>query len=261
MITAEIIAHIADAELKRELRRIIDIASAAERSGWVGTTRFLSPLTMRTAKQILWNHLESNMIDISLNPDPERKVLCFFPDYLDPSELEHGIRILQISTRAKGAKLGHRDYLGALLSLGIARDYIGDIVFDSDARAYVMVLEPMHEYIPDNLFQIRDQSVDIEIVNALPEIEKNYEELMLHVASNRLDSIVARICSVSRDRAQMMIQSGRVQVDYIETKQQALAIADGTVFSVRGHGKYRFVGVQSETKKGRLCVKVLKYLN
>lgn len=49
--------------------------------------------------------------------------------------------------------MGHRDYLGALLSLGIERERIGGILF-GEKEAYVYVLKENADYIRESLTSV-----------------------------------------------------------------------------------------------------------
>ena len=67
----------------------------------------------------------------------ERTAVGFFPEYSEPDDGEFPVCCVKYSFR-KSDKLSHRDVLGALMSLGIKREMIGDIIVDEGA-AEVMV--------------------------------------------------------------------------------------------------------------------------
>ncbi|MGL5085724.1 MAG: YlmH/Sll1252 family protein, partial [Clostridium sp.] len=66
----------------------------------------------------------------------ERRVISFNNSYNEP----YPIVMLKIENCSSFNKLTHRDFLGAILSLGIEREKIGDIVIE-DKSAYVPVME------------------------------------------------------------------------------------------------------------------------
>ena len=72
-------------------------------------------------------------------PDCERQMACFRPDTERDADVPFPIVCLRI--RPKSARfseaLSHRDFLGALLHLGLERDSIGDILPDADG-AYLL---------------------------------------------------------------------------------------------------------------------------
>lgn len=84
----------------------------------------------------------------------ERQIAVFRPEapvfYAD-----YPVKCLKITPlNAKFAEdLNHRDYLGAVLNLGIDRACLGDILVEEDA-AYLFCLERMADFIRDNLIRI-----------------------------------------------------------------------------------------------------------
>ena len=74
--------------------------------------------------------------------DSERKVLgLYFYDEIE----DFPVTALEITFR-KADKLTHRDFLGALMSLGIERDTVGDILVE-DGRCVVFVKSEISSYI------------------------------------------------------------------------------------------------------------------
>lgn len=55
-------------------------------------------------------------------------------------------------------ELTHRDYLGALMNLGISRTKTGDIIVQ-DKQAYLIVSESIADYICENLTRTVHTSV------------------------------------------------------------------------------------------------------
>lgn len=254
-------AHIQDIELKQEIKRILNVYEVSARTYSVKNTKFLTPNQVRTSEDILCRFTDTKVKSFSLNADAERMVLYFYPEYYDFDDIEINLSIVRIATKSKSSNLTHRDYLGAILSLGIERENIGDIVFGKDKCAYVVVMKPLDQYVTDNLSKVKHESVQVEIVNEFPELDAQYEEMTINVASARIDAVIARMLNLSREKAQSLIQGGRVNVDYVESKDKALTLKESTVISVRGYGKFRFEEILFETKKNRLSIKVLKYLN
>ena len=73
-------------------------------------------------------------------------------------------------------QLSHRDFLGAVLNLGINRNKIGDI-FVKEQQAYVYCKEDISAYIMENLFKIRHTQVTIHktecrSVNVIPNLKE-----------------------------------------------------------------------------------------
>ena len=101
--------------------------------------------------------------------DAERKVCAFLPSWQDKesfilqeAETPEVVSCLHITpVQAKFADpLTHRDYLGALMNLGIDRGQIGDILIDrADHSAYVFVLKMMADFICRELCRVKHTTV------------------------------------------------------------------------------------------------------
>lgn len=151
--------------------------------------------------------------------------------------------------------LSHRDYLGALMNLGIGRENLGDI-FIKEKTAYVFCLERISEYILDNLSQVRHTHVKLKIINTFEEsIQKEVEEQIFTSASERIDGVVAKIYNFSRSQSIELFREKKIYVNsrLCENNSYQLKVKD--IVSVRGFGKFVYEGVQYQTKKGKLSLK------
>ena len=78
-----------------------------------------------------------------------------------------------------GENLSHRDYLGALMNLGIERENLGDI-FIKGKNGYVFCLERIAEYILENLTQVRHTHVKLRILEHQEDfVQKDIEEMVV----------------------------------------------------------------------------------
>ena len=155
-------------------------------------------------------------------------------------------------------ELGHRDCLGALMSLGIRREVLGDIV-PQEGKLYIFCLRSIAPYIAENLTQIRRTSVRVSIAAAPPEPPPPPPESGVVVASERLDALVAAVYNLSRAEAQRLFERELVLVNSLPARGGAAPVKPGDVVSVRGHGRFEYCGAQRETRKGRLRVGVRIY--
>lgn len=155
-----------------------------------------------------------------------------------------------------GENLSHRDYLGALMNLGIERENLGDI-FIKDKIGYVFCLERIADFIMENLNQVRHTHVKLRILENQEEfIQKEIEEIVILSASERIDGIIAKIYNLSRSQSIEYFRAKKVYVNsrLCENNSYQLKIKD--TVSVRGYGKFVYNGVGYQTKKGKLSVKV-----
>lgn len=170
--------------------------------------------------------------------------------------------ITAIKVTPRGAKfsapLTHRDFLGSVLSLGIERSVIGDIIVDGGS-GYIFSADRMADYITENLTSAGRLSVDAEKYSGKIEALKKTEKEVFSVASLRADCIVAGAYKLSRAEAEKYFKNGFV---YINGRAAAPSdsVPDGAAVSVRGKGKFLFSGEDGVSRKGRLFVTIEKFV-
>ena len=156
-------------------------------------------------------------------------------------------------------ELGHRDFLGALLNLGIERDVLGDL-FVGEGAAYVYVQETMGTFVCENLERVRHTAVRCRIVEGAPqEALPRREERLVNAASERLDAVAAAVYHLSRGQSAELFRGGRVFIDGRLCENGSARPKEGAIVSVRGYGRFGYGGVAHTTKKGRLAVRVETY--
>ena len=191
----------------------------------------------------------------------ERQIAIFRPEapvfYAD-----YPVKCLKIAPlNAKFAEdLNHRDYLGAVLNLGIDRACLGDILVEEDA-AYLFCLERMADFIRDNLIRIRHTSVYVEQVEAENfHYEPKYKEVSGTVASVRLDKLLALAFNASRSSLTGLIEGGKVFVNGKLVTSNGYEPKEGDLISVHGMGRFRFRETGGQSKKGREYVILWRYI-
>ena len=157
-------------------------------------------------------------------------------------------------------ELNHRDYLGALMNLGINRNVIGDIIVKGK-KAYVFCLDSISELIISELTRIRHTSVIIKrVVGDVPDLERKLQDMEVLVSSSRLDAIVASICNMSRSKVLDLFRAKKVLLNNRICENNSIILKDGNSFSIRGYGKYIYEGEGSRTRKDRVYIKLKKYV-
>ncbi len=216
---------------------------------------FLSEAEQAVAKQ----YLESTGFDsfgfYGGYENSERKVLCL--DYYDDDPV-YPISALEFKFR-QADKLTHRDFLGALMSLGIERETVGDILVE-DGRCVVFVKTEIADYIKSQISKIGRAGVKVSDadVSSLPK-GRGEEEKSVIVSSLRLDNIVAAISGASREKTKNLILSGNVTLNFFECTNISKSVCEGDVLTVRGKGKFKINGVMGETKKHRIRISIIHY--
>ena len=157
-------------------------------------------------------------------------------------------------------ELTHRDYLGALMNLGIERDCIGDILTEGSSCIFFCSME-MADYITENLLRVKHTSVRCSKAdrNAL-NIRQELEELQVNVASERIDAVIAALYRISRQKAAQLIEAEHVFINGIAVTSAGKQMKEGDRISVRGHGKFIYDGVGGSSRKGRLYVSLRRFV-
>ncbi len=243
-------------------RRILDLANRCYQSGIYTFSGFLS-----LGDQAVFHMMEK---DVSFVPwsmsgggeDCERKMLRFGSSEMLGYEEDFPIRclIVQPAVRKFAETLTHRDFLGALMNLGIERDVLGDIVV-KDQVAYVFCENAMAVFLGEHLDQVKHTTVVCEITNECPEAAKpEFLAQELIISSGRCDAVVAKAWQLSRSQSIQLFQSKRIFVNGHQFENNSGGLKPGDVVSTRGFGKFIFDGELSETRKGRIRVRIRKYV-
>ena len=155
--------------------------------------------------------------------------------------------------------LTHRDYLGAILNLGIERETLGDIAITEEAT-YIFALSGIADFIISNLTRVRHTDLTLSLSEPPSEALFRTEERKIQVSSERLDAVIARVYSLSREDAQGLFVKRLVFADGREIQSSSYSPKEGEIISVRGHGRFLYIGQVGTTRKGRLNVAVQVYV-
>lgn len=155
--------------------------------------------------------------------------------------------------------LSHRDYLGAMMNLGIDRSMLGDIVIIGK-HAYVFSTERMSEYIIDSLDKVRHTNVRCRVTDEIPkEMIKTLVEQEHIVENVRADAIVAKVYHLSRSQSLQLFREQKVYVGGRLYENNSGVFHEGDVVSVRGYGKFRYDQVVHQTRKGKQKIQISLY--
>lgn len=251
-----ILFGIDDAEDKIILSHMCDLFLRSEKTQKIQYTKFMTP-----KQALLANERFAPVADIRLwggFDGAERCMAAFVPNEWE--ELSYPLCGMDIVNTGK-RELSHRDYLGALLSLGITREKLGDIVI-TPKGAVAVVCSDISDFIALSLNKVASCGVRISVIEDIStvSIEKKFLETAHTVSSMRLDCIVSAATGSSRSRAAEAIAEGLVSVNYSPRKDVALLIKDGDTVTIRGFGKMIINTDMALTKKGRIHINLRKYV-
>lgn len=195
--------------------------------------------------------------------DAERQMLVYLPDYLDPAALtdDDSPVVCLHAEFYQGDSPSHRDFLGALMGAGIARETVGDICVGKGFCDFFVTAE-IAPYILQNftgagrtklhLTQIPLRQVEV--------AQTQTKEVKDTLASVRLDSVISSGFRVGRSVAAQHVTSGRVSINGLPCEKPDKAVEEGAKISVRGLGKIKLRAVNGQTKKGRISVVIDRYI-
>ena len=266
-----------DKKIKQLTARLGDLFSESQR-GYITFSSFLDPA------EVFW--VKNNIIHLGAKElcflfggyeNAERKCAFFLPEFYSDmiediddfaqvfpileSELAEAIKVLKI--KGSGYRdLSHRDFLGALLNMGIERSAIGDLCITDDNTCVLFANTSVASLILTGCERIGSDKVKID---ELPlsgsfSFERSTKQISDTVASDRLDCVVGALVSESREKAKSLILSGFVECNYSVSFRTDLRISEGDTVTIRGAGKFIIDSITEETKKGRIRLAARKYI-
>ena len=242
-------------------KRLIELSRLSYQRGIVTFSDFLNLNELNILHTIPKDELHTSYVTFGGYDYSERQMVAFLPDALC-YDYEYPISVLNISPlqRKFSDTLSHRDYLGAILNLGIERCKLGDILVKED-YAILFIHNSMASYLAEELTRIKHTSV---LVTLETMQDFNYtpktKEINGTVPSLRLDSLLALAFSSSRSKLVAFIEGGKVFVNGKLITSNGYQIKENDIVSVRGLGRFRYVETISQTKKGRFYITLELYI-
>ena len=235
------------------LKRAEDLCSRAERSGCVTHTGFLTPAERYQLEN--WaKHSGCRLLFHGGGEDSERTAAFFLPDWLEEVAFDPAEYLSAMKLTAYFGTPAHRDYMGAVLGMGIGREWLGDIQVQGDT-AYLFCMPSVLRHLL-SLEKVGRVSVKAEELplSEVPAPKRERKELSFSVMSLRLDAIVAGLFHLSRTEAARQIEAGAVSLNYEECLKTDHTVKEGDILSLRGAGKGKVTGTGGTSRKGRLFV-------
>ncbi|MBO4563136.1 MAG: hypothetical protein J5772_05945 [Clostridia bacterium] len=229
------------------IKRFAELNERAERTGIPQETKFLN-----IAEQSALLGMGVPCVLFGGYDGAERRVAA-----IGGGENAPEIACVSIRPAAKrfAEELGHRDFLGSVMALGVTREVLGDIIVRDNA-GYLFCLPSIAPYIIENLKEVRRTSVRCEEAEPPGGAGDSAEEHVIVVASPRLDALIAAVYRIPREEAKSLCEKGLVYVNSRLVEKGGADVPENAAVSVRGRGRFRYIGTERTTKKGRLRVTV-----
>ncbi len=248
---------VSSAEDKLFLSKLSDMVKLSEKRGAV-YSQFLTEHECALATFWLNHLMHKTYCFYGVFEEAERKILCVYSEYFIPLDEDFPSELLTFEFRRE-SKLSHRDFLGALMHLGIRRETVGDIVIDNGI-AQIAVLETVKNTVVSEIRKIGNTGVRYnESFPGLLKKQQSFKEIGGTVPSLRLDAVAGLALNMSRGKISDIIKGIGIEVNSAARYDCSFTLNEGDIFSVRGHGKFRLSEISGMTKKGRIHITVLKY--
>lgn len=243
------------------LARLWDKIQAGIRKNIPANTGFLSPREQEMARFLFGQ--QDGLLAFGGYENAERKMLVYMPDYLDEAYL-YGQDSPVCCLRAQfyeADTLSHRDFLGALMGAGIARETVGDICVGKGSCDFLVTAE-IAPYILQNFTSAGRTKLRLsQIPLAQMQIpEPETKQIKDTLASLRLDSVISAGFRISRTQASQWIAAGKAAIDGLPCEKPDKTVDMESKISVRGLGKIKLTTIGGQTKKGRISVVIDRYV-
>ena len=242
-------------------KRLIELSKIAYQKGIVTYSDFLNLNELNILHSIPKTELFCNYETFGGYEFSERQMVAFLPD-AHCYEQEYPICYLKIKPIQKKftETLSHRDFMGALLNLGIERCKMGDILVE-DNEAIIFLQRTLEGFISSELTRVKHTTVIVEAIRRENfSYVPNVKEIQGTVSSLRLDSLLALAFSSSRSKLVSFIEGGRVFVNGKLVVSNGYQIKENDIISARGLGRFQYKETLAQTKKGRYLVMIHLYV-
>lgn len=249
--------------------KLLDKIEFAQKKNTIETTDFLDIYQKSILEKVLKSVKYSNYIIYGGYENAERTMIIIYPEkletvfknnYFDYNNIVQIIRIV-LPNEMRG-KYTHRDYLGAVIKVGVKREKVGDILVSLDG-ADMIVSKEMLEYLNASLRELTrfsKSTFEVHKIEELNIVPVNTEIIKIIIPSMRMDSIISEIVKTSRSKANELIDSERVFINNELITKNSKILKENDMITVRGKGKFKVKQILNSTKRGNLVLEVEKYI-
>ena len=249
--------------------KLLDKIEFVNKRNSVEYTEFLDMRQRQLLEKVMAELKVSNYVATGGYKTAERTVLVIYPEKLEEIiqneqfDFNTIFAVVRISlpNELKGM-YSHRDYLGAIIKIGMRREKVGDIITSKDG-ADLIVLKEAEKYITSGLKELTRfskaefQSLRLEELNIE---EPKTQVIDIIIPSMRIDSIVSEIIRTSRAKAMTIIKEERVFINHELITKGSKEVKENDIITVRGKGRFKVGKIVNSTRKGNLVLKVEKYV-
>ena len=258
----ELLLNIKDKEDKIMVSKVLEMANTSYMKDILKYTNFLDPREIMLCEEVL-NKAKIKYEEIVPFSDAEKCIIVFLPTYLKKEylDLNEIYGCIKIGIKAQ-QKLSHKDYMGAIYNLGIARENIGDI-FVIKNGAYIFCTLKVLDYFLYNVNKVGRYEVTVtkEDVTKISNLERNYSIKNIIVKSPRIDLVASELSSITRNKFTEKIENGEIFLNYKEEYYKSTNVKEGDILVIRKVGKFKINKFKGTTKKDNIKIEVKKYID
>ena len=249
------------------LAQILDKVEMVEKKNKIEYTDFLDLAQIELLQKFINKIKLYNYMIYGGFEQAERKIFVIYPDKFNSVVVEKNlsniIQIIRIELPddLKG-KYTHRDYLGAVIKLGIERKKIGDIIVDQNG-ADIIADKDVVKFLIDNLGSLTrfsKSTISVQNIEGLRPVEIKKEELEIIVSSMRLDNVISELARCSRNKALDIINTERVFINFECETKKTKQVKTGDMITIRGKGRFFVKEIIGQTRSGRTVIKIEKFV-
>ncbi|MEX3458123.1 RNA-binding protein [Staphylococcus hominis] len=184
----------------------------------------------------------------------ERKRAIIAPSYFEPTEGDFEEVLIQINYPEKFVSIQHQHVLGTLMSLGIEREQVGDILV-GDTIQFVLTKQ-LESYIMMELTKIKGATVKLDSI-PFKDMIQSKENWNIHhstVSALRLDVVLKEMIRKSRSIAKQLIEKKRVKVNHTLIDSPDFQLQNNDLLSIQGFGRAQIIDIGGKTKKEKVHI-------
>lgn len=152
--------------------------------------------------------------------------------------------------------LTHPMIMGSLYGLQLEEGYFGDII--AGKPSYIFLLSSMSSYIEKELTMIGKYRVELQKASLPIQYERSFKDKKIMVSSLRMDQVVSKITSSSRNKGKEYFMNEEVMVNDEVCKNTSYILKEEDTFSIRRHGKYKVVET-GKTRRDKYVIHLKQY--
>lgn len=240
-------------ELLQLKNRLLELAEKSYSRGIYTFTPFLSLSEQQVFHAVVKEVAYAGYGMEGGSPICDRKIIRFgSPENIGYEEAYPIVCLEMLPTAPKFADaLTHRDFLGAIMNLGIERSTIGDI-FVQENSGILFCQQSIAPYLIENLNKVKHTNIKCQVRENAEDLQgAEPRPVSVTVSSLRIDGIVAKLYNISRSKSLELFQAGRIFVNGIIMENNSYQLKKDDAVTVRGYGKFIYYGQTGETRKGK----------